>query len=725
MTAENYGIKALRVLLVEDNPGDADLIRERAEEDERRALSIDVCATLADAIETLNKTAPDVIVLDLGLPDSLGFATFERMHQAAPETPLIVLTGQNDLTVAEKCIEHGAHDYLIKGKVEGFIAQAVHNTVARAAAQKALAEVQENLKRMLSDTQDAIIVLGQDDTVKFANNAARRLFGEGAAEGRTFAVIPSGECSQEFEASRADGTKAALEMRVGETVWNGEAARVVTLRDITERRAAEKSLAQSERLLTFAIEQMPVPVVVTDAPEGRISRYNRALVDTMAVKPRDMGSIALDDHCTYWPAVHQDGTAYRLEDLPLTRAVREGVTTSNRELILPRDGKDQWLSVSAAPLRDDQGNVVAGIAVFLDITDLMHAEASLRERQRMLDDTGRMAKVGGWKHDFATGKAVWTKALHEIMGIPYDEEPPGVREHYAYYPAQDRLTLKKAYDLARDEGVPFDLELQVRTAEKKTLWCRVHGEPVYENGSCTGMRGTFQDVSQRKSVECQARKVEAMLRNAQEMAHLGAWELDLVSNRLTWCDQVYAIFGLRPEEFDGTREAFIECIHPDDRSAVDEGYLESVSGGEEGFEIEYRIIGKTTREVRYVHEKCFHEYDASGKVVRSVGMVQDVTDRRKVENLLRARMQMLEFAELRGTEEFLQYALDIVCEMSHSAIGFCHFVEADQKTLSLQAWSSRTLEEFCTAEGKEIHYSLDDAGVWGGLHSSATAGHSQ
>lgn len=135
---------------------------------------------------------------------------------------------------------------------------------------------------------------------------------------------------------------------------------------------------------------------------------------------------------------------------------------------------------------------------------------------------------------------------------------------------------------------------------------------------------------------------EARLARAQEIAHLGSWELDLVQNKLAWSDEVYRIFGLEPQEFPATYEGFLERVHPDDRAAVDKAYSESVRLCRDGYETDHRVRRTTTGEVRWVHEKCQHEYDESGRIVRSIGMVLDVTERRKVEQALAQEHQELQ-----------------------------------------------------------------------------------
>lgn len=128
------------------------------------------------------------------------------------------------------------------------------------------------------------------------------------------------------------------------------------------------------------------------------------------------------------------------------------------------------------------------------------------------------------------------------------------------------------------------------------------------------------EVDEHQRTEQTLKESEKRLSRSQEIAHLGSWELDIVNNRLSWSDEVYRIFGLKPQEFGATYEAFLEAVHPDDRAAVDAAYSISVKEGRDTYEIEHRVVRKDTGEVRYVQEKCQHTRDESGNIIRSIGM---------------------------------------------------------------------------------------------------------
>ncbi|MCZ2845630.1 MAG: PAS domain S-box protein [Candidatus Bathyarchaeota archaeon] len=144
----------------------------------------------------------------------------------------------------------------------------------------------------------------------------------------------------------------------------------------------------------------------------------------------------------------------------------------------------------------------------------------------------------------------------------------------------------------------------------------------------------LRDITEQKRIQETLQQSKLRLARAQEIAHLGSWELDLVNNRLSWSDEVYRIFGLQPQEFGATYEAFLDAVHPDDRAAVDAAYSGSLRDGKDSYEIEHRLVRKSNGEIRIVRERCQHERDKDGKIIRSVGMVHDITERKQMENRL-------------------------------------------------------------------------------------------
>ncbi len=140
---------AFRILLVEDNPGDARLIRELLYESGIESPSVEVAATLSAAGALLREREPQVLLLDLSLPDAHGLDTVTSALAVAPKVPIIVLTGLADQKIALQAVQSGAQDYLVKGEVDG---PALGRAIRYAIERKQLAL---ELERLLGGEKDA------------------------------------------------------------------------------------------------------------------------------------------------------------------------------------------------------------------------------------------------------------------------------------------------------------------------------------------------------------------------------------------------------------------------------------------------------------------------------------------------------------------------------------------------------------------------------------------
>ena len=218
MSSEN-----IRILLIEDNPGDARLILETLKDVRNVEISVEWVDELKKGIDLISGNRFDVLLLDLGLPDSEGYDTFVRAKEAAPGTPIILVTGLDDEMLAVKAVQNGAQDYLVKGEVdEKLLIKAVRYAIERKKAQEELLFAQQFARNMIDSSIDMIVAIDNSGRISEFNSAAEDGFGYSADEvlgdeletldadamattSMVETVLECGVCVKELESVRKSG----------------------------------------------------------------------------------------------------------------------------------------------------------------------------------------------------------------------------------------------------------------------------------------------------------------------------------------------------------------------------------------------------------------------------------------------------------------------------------------------------------------------------------------
>jgi PAS domain S-box-containing protein len=265
-----------RILLVEDNPGDAFLVKTLLEETGEQ-FGIEHRSDLASAMALLNDPSPDgqfdVVLLDLTLPDSSGVETIRRIRGCAHSAPVVVLTGHKDEELAFEALQHGAEDYLTKEFPDGrTIRRSIRYAIERSRAEQALKESEERYRKLVELAPELISVLSGEEITYINQQGVAILHGNDSSElvGRSFMEMvhpDSREIMSEYIARyaggytgradfviicrRGDGENVELEVSAIAFTHEGAPAMLMLAEDVTEKRKIERQLVQTSKLATL------------------------------------------------------------------------------------------------------------------------------------------------------------------------------------------------------------------------------------------------------------------------------------------------------------------------------------------------------------------------------------------------------------------------------------------------------------------------------------------
>ena len=169
---------------------------------------------------------------------------------------------------------------------------------------------------------------------------------------------------------------------------------------------------------------------------------------------------------------------------------------------------------------DENGKAVRIIGTHVDITERKKTEDALIENERVLRVVGRIAKIGGWEIIPETTKIVWSEEVYGIHEVPIGEEPPFEKAIDFFHP-DDRPVLEKAIEQAFEKGIPYDLELRLKTRNGKNRITHTICDPIVKDGKVVKLMGTFQDITERKQMEEEKQQMEVHLRQQQKLESIG------------------------------------------------------------------------------------------------------------------------------------------------------------------------------------------------------------
>jgi diguanylate cyclase (GGDEF)-like protein/PAS domain S-box-containing protein len=370
-------------------------------------------------------------------------------------------------------------------------------------------------------------------------------------------------------------------------------------------------LKQVESLANAVIENAGALVVVLDS-EGRITRFNRRCEELSGYTVEEVyGRFPWDTVLP--PEDAETVREYAFEALASNPGSLGGRYTN---YWLSKDGQKHLIEWSNTLLLDEDGRMAFMVAVGTDITERQHREDELRVKNTALDSSLTAIAMAG-----LDGRITYVNPSFLRLWRLADEAAVLGRQTTEFWtdPQQAQQVVEQLTTTGQWQG-----ELLARRDDGSTMEVELAATLVTgESGTPLCMMASFLDISEHRQAQRTLLESREQLNEAQRLARIGSWTLDLRRNRLEWSDQIFRLFEIDQNQFTPTYEAFLQAIHPADRDKVNRAYSESLED-HRPYEITHRLLMADGR-IKYVREECETLYDAQGQPTLSRGTIQDIT----------------------------------------------------------------------------------------------------
>jgi PAS domain S-box-containing protein len=396
--------------------------------------------------------------------------------------------------------------------------------------------------------------------------------------------------------------------------------------DITARKQAEDELRRQKEQLQIILDASPSAIMFKDT-SNMLVRVNKAAAAMAGISSEEMEGKPVEQ---IFP---EQATRFYEDDLLVIRSgkPRLGIIEPVK---MPKGTR--WSLTDKMPWMDEAGNV-AGVIVFrTDITERKLAEDTLRESEHNLRRSQQIAHIGHWTLDVQTGAYVFSEELYRIMGLDPAETLGDMRQVLERTVHPDDLTRVLEANLriaqvSRLKGLEYRV---VRPdGEIRQVWALPGDDLTDAVGNITQISGIVQDITERKLAQEALRESEYILSEAQKIARIGSFTLDFGSISLKSSpvlDEIIGIENSRPKN----ASEWLNIVAPEYRQEL-EAYTLQVIGGGKRFEKEFKIIRASNGEQRWVSVLGEIQSGPSGKPIRMIGTVQDISASKQASDLLR------------------------------------------------------------------------------------------
>ena len=579
-------------------------------------------------------------------------------------------------------------------RLQGIVWEITQRKQTEEALRSSEAEARK-LARIASRTHNSVILTDAAGRIEWVNDGFNRMTGYTLDEvrGRTPGSFLQGsesdpQTNEEMRRAVIAGREFTAEIvnyhKSGRTFWvrieaqpifndSGQLTYFMAIEsDISERKRADESLRSSEATKQAMLNALPDLIFLLDS-KGRFLEYHTAQPEDFHVSPSEFQGRTI------------------LEVLPagiakdIAQCADQVIQTGEAKMLeysLPMSNKTSFFEARFVPC--ELNRVLVAVR---NITERKRAEILIRElneslERRVQERTAELQTI----LDSVPALIFYKNREHRLVrvneaharcyGLP-KEQMEGKTDAELGSPYASRYI---ADDLkVMTTGKPLHNLIEQIYTPAETRWIQTEKVPFRDmRGNVIGVIGLAIDITERLQAEEKLREKENILSQSQEIAHIGSWGVDLGANRVTWTDETYRLYGVSPETFVPSAKAILDLLHPDDRCAAQQHIRAFLSGNNPGI-LEFRVP-QPDGSTRILSGQAQLIHDDGNQLVRIIGTVQDITERKQAEEQARELRDALAHATRLGT-------------LGEIASGLAHELNQPLGAIHMDASSAQLLAE--------------------------------
>ncbi len=562
-----------------------------------------------EAIEKALENKPDLILMDIMLGEGMDGVQAAQHVRSHLDVPIVFLSAYSDKSILDRAKMTEPFGYLIKPFRPEELRTTIEVALFKHKMESRLRESEQKYRDLVELMPQFVYEIDATGRFTFVNENGLKLSGyqqQDLADGTSLFDILSSEDSRrvaedfaralngtnvvesQYTLMTKDGTAMPIVVHAGPIVENGF---VIGIRgcatDISQIKAAQRTLQDAAATLEREVEDRTASL-----------RIQLEKLEALNAIGREVNSsLSLNDV------------------LSNTRDVLASVMKTEMVMIFLKQGDDLIF----------QDTLMEGS----DVT--LAREQSIRVGECLC---GRAA---------SDKIPVYSADIQKDPRCTIDECKSSGVKSFAALPLKSGNSVMGVLGLASRSERDFSHERIFLDTISVQIALGIHNARLYKESE-QHAKELEKKIDELEESRLALQKSEDLLSKSQEMGHVGSWQFELSTRRFICSDEACRIFGVQPQGLSVSLEDFLEVVHPDDLASVDTAYSGSLKDSGGSYEVEHRIVRKGSSDVRYLHEKWGHVRDSSGRSLYAVGIVQDITDRKRAEKRLHESEKRLELA---------------------------------------------------------------------------------